>query len=301
MTLNIPYTTTNVRTLLAKGHLGLDAEHAARERTLMGKLRAGSAGCIGMDGKVYGECHRIAHARLMGIDKPVEANRKIMFQGGEGNEDLWEKVLVKGYDGQILRKQEVQRTGAWGTVLGSPDLVLADAQGAWQTILELKLVCSTNSAIYKELEGTPDSKHLVQAATYMWLTGVPCVLCYTNRSDFAIEFKRKKYGVTKIEPFYRLMYLTFRDDVLFYRDEFASTEVVTQITGAGIEAFYGMVRGMAATNLLGPRPTNDHVNGQPGGWDRCDSRYCAFAGACESFSDDYYSWLATVRADAEGT
>lgn len=184
-------------------------------------------------------------------------------------------------------------------VLGSPDLVLADESG-WRVVLELKLVSALNSAVQRELEGEPDSKHLVQSATYMWLTGCTAVLCYTNRTDFALQFQAKKYGVKKIEPYYRLYYLSFKNDTLWYRDEYSAAEVQTCVTSQGIEAYYTMVS-KAATDGLGDRPTNDHVNGAPAAWDRCDSRYCTFADACDRYERSYPTWLdAATRAANEG-
>ncbi len=214
-----------------------------------------------------------------------------MFQAGEANEDLWQQVLVPSWQGQVLRGQEARKQGSFGAVLGSPDIVLADADGTWRTVLELKLVSATNSAIRRELEGDPDSKHLVQSAAYMWLTGLPCILCYTNRTDFNVEFQRKKYGVAKVEPFYRLFYLTFKDDRLWYRDEFKSDEQVTTVTASGVRNYYQLLADMAAEFRLGDRPSSDHVNGDPAAWSKCDPRYCAYSSTCDTYERDYRTWV----------
>lgn len=296
MSLEIPYSDLNLRSLLADGHQKLQAERATRAETTRGLLRAGSAGCVG-EGGVYGECHRVAHLRWLGVEKPVEPTRSLMFQAGEGNEDLWERVLVPSWQGQVLRGQEVKKQGSWGTVMGSPDIVLANPEGVWRVVLELKLICATNSAIRRELEGEPDSKHLVQSATYMWLTGLPCVLCYTNRSDFAVEFQRKKYGgLAKVGPYYRLFYLSFKGDQLFYRDEWNSTEVPTHVTGAGVQAYYQRLAQMAEEQQLYDRPSSDHVNGAAASWNKCDPRYCVFSDTCDRYERDYLTWVHAARA-----
>ncbi len=293
--MEIPYAEVNIRQLLEKGHALLRSEHKAKENVQRGVLRAGNSGCI-TDGTVYGECHRISHARALGHDKPVSFDREIMFQGGEANEDQWNRVTVPAWPGLVVRHAEVRKQGSWGTVMGHPDIILADAYANWKVLLELKQVMAANSAIYRCLEGEPDSKHLIQSATYMWMTGVPTILCYTSRSDFALEFKRKQYGgQTKIQPFYRMFYLTIKGDTLWYRDEFEQTEVKTNVTISGIVAYYQLVHDMAHDFSLRDRPSNDSVTGRAAAWDRCDRRYCAFADACNESENNYQRWIDTVK------
>lgn len=294
--MDIPYTTVNIRSLLTAGHKALRDQRAEQEQANKGMLRGGSAGCIAGE-NIYGECHRIAHLRAIGIDKPVPASREIMFAGGEGNEDLWEQVLVPSWRGKVLRKTSLQQQGSWGVVKGSPDIVLADADDNWKVLLELKLISAKNSALYRELEGNPDGKHLIQAATYMWMSGTPAVLCYTSRTDFSLEFDRKKYGVAKIEPFYRMYYLSLRDDVLHWRDEYAAEEHATLITVSGIKAYYQAVHDMAYTYQLGERPTAGGVDGSPPPYNRCDARYCAFSSACDWYEGNYPAWLNAVKEE----
>ena len=217
-----------------------------------------------------------------------------MFEAGEGNEDLWENVLIEGWKGDVLRGQQLQKQGSWGTIVGSPDIVLSREEN-WDTILELKLLSATNSSISRLVEGKPDSKHLVQAATYMWMAEVPVILCYTNRADFAVEFKRKALGINKVEPQYRLFYLSFKDGQLRYRDEFDEHNVPTMVTVDGIKAYYQRLYDMRANFLLYDRPTNYSVTGEPGHWDRCDARYCPFADACNRYEHDYHTWVDAVR------
>lgn len=293
--MDVNYSPVNIRRLLRVGREVLNAKRSEREHELAGFLRAGSAGCLS-EGRSYGECHRLAHARLVGIEKPVSDDREIMFAAGEGNEDLWEQVLVPSWQGQVLRGQRASRTDNGITVIGSPDIVLANGRGDWDTILELKLVSSTNSAIAKHVHGKPDSKHLVQAATYMWMTGLPVILCYTSRTDFAVEFMRKKLGINKMLPFYRMFYLRFRAGKLYYRDEFETNEVlVPHVTADGIAAFFDQVKGMGELRTLHDRPSNDHVDGSPSHWERCDARYCALAETCDRYEHDYTTWLAEAR------
>lgn len=202
---------------------------------------------------------------------------------------------MPSWSGQLLRRQHVTRDIDCGTVLGSPDIVLADRAGVWDTILELKLVSSVNSAVSKHLQGEPDSKNLIQSATYMWLTGKPVILCYTSRTYFALEFQRKKYGLARIEPFYRMYYLSFKDGVLFYRDEFEVKDVRTVITADGIERYYEQVARMGREKKLFDRPANrDVVQYELLPWSMCDKKYCPYAEACDRYEHDYNTWMLEV-------
>jgi hypothetical protein len=289
---NTGYTYINIRKLLVKGQAKLDTKHAEKERRLRGVYRAGSAGCIGDDGEVYGECHRVAHARALGHDKPVSDDRKIMFAGGETNEDTWERLLKGAWpEKNVIRGLEISRDEEWGKIVGSPDIVLASDDNGPEVVLELKQVSALNSACQRELEGNPDPKHLVQAATYMWLMQLPGVLCYTNRSDHAVQFMAKKYGTKKVLPFYRMFYLTIRDGRLYYRDEHKAEEVKTLVTVEGIQLYYKMLSRVVDEGL-GPRPSSKHVNGAPAGYDRC--AYCDFQETCDQYEHRYDAWVDAV-------
>lgn len=294
--LTTPATAVDLREVLKRGHEEQDKAEVIRRADDKGLLRAGSAGCVTSFGTI-GECHRLAHLRLVDVEKPVPPDRRLMFSAGQGNEDLWEQVCVPGWTGKVLRSQEVRRRFPWGTIKGSPDVVLARQDGSWDTVLELKLVSALNSAIYRELEGKPDGKHLVQAATYMWLCGVPVVLCYTSRTDFALQFQAKKYGKTKLTPFYRLFYLSFDKGRLYYRDEQdLGAPKPTLVTVAGIRKFYEDV---VTGEPLGARPSTVDALGEDYKYNRCDPKYCWAAPACDQWERSYPEWRAEAQRLAE--
>src|ERR1700677_12906 len=115
----------DIRELLERGQAKQNADHAEKEKTKLGILRGGSAGCIGTDDRVYGECHRIALSRLMGVDKEVEPNRQIMFSAGRTAEDTWAQLLTDA-GVTFRREEEIQITwpvpGNRGRVVtGRPD------------------------------------------------------------------------------------------------------------------------------------------------------------------------------------
>jgi hypothetical protein len=220
-----------------------------------------------------------------------------MFAAGEGNEALGQEVLVEGWSGTVLRGIEFEKDGVHGTT----DLVLASHAEAPQLVIELKLVSSVNSAIQRQVAGTPDLKHLIQSAVYMWLSGLPAVLCYTSRTDFAIQFQAKKLGIKKIEPFYRMFYLSFKDGVLWYRDEHEMSDVKTTVTLAGIKNYYMLLQTMGPAHNLFDRPVADDSDDRKGieGYDRCN--YCALQPACDRWEHDYVTWLDAVANICRGT
>lgn len=289
----------DIRKLIEKGQDAQDAEHAAKEVKKRGNLRGGSSGIVAADGKIYGECHRIAMARMLGQDKKPDSNRSIMFNAGNGSEDIWaEKLTAAG----VIFKREEEIPIVWkvpGTkkvVTGRPDFIVSDSADPFVPTygLELKGVFSHSTAVGVELEGRPNSKNLVQAAFYsMALGDLPYVLCYTSASVIDLQYwaVKKFGGIKKLPPFYRFYYLEWRDGTLWYRDERATEAVPTAITHQGLTDYFTLITEMEATKVLGPRPTSDHVNGEPAKYKTCD--YCDRKAACSKYDDDqdFDSWL----------
>ncbi len=289
--LSIPYSDIDIRGVLNRGHDALDARHAIKEARQREWLRAGSAGCI-IDGEIFGECHRIAHLRQIGIDKKHSQSRKLMFQAGEGNEDLWANVTVEGWAGETVRHLEIFKQGSWGTIMGHPDIILADTQGVHRVLLELKLISANFSAVRKAFDFQPDTKNLIQTATYAWMTGLPAVLCYTNRTDFSLQFDKKRCGgLDKIEPCYVLFYLKFENGKLYYNHE-GGPSYETGITIKGIKEYYQMVHDIAFDYQLRARPAFD-------GFDKCDKKYCHLSRVCERWDRSYVEWKNEARGACE--
>jgi hypothetical protein len=301
----------DIRGILEKGQSKQNEDHAALERTKSGILRGGSAGCIGTDGRVYGECHRVSLARLLGVDKEVDAERHIMFDAGRTAEDSWaDKLTSAGVT--FRREEEIQIT--WPVpghdnrvVTGRPDIVI----GKWlahdkigrlpgmfkpEFGLELKGVYSAGTAVRVECEGVPDPKHLAQAAFYSMALGIEYALCYTNPSVWDVPFWAKEIraaGTKKIQPFYRLFYMRWNaDDVLEYRDEHKKHWVATKYAKVGIQLYYQKILGMEHHRELGERPTGGCADGSPSPFSKCN--YCPFSKQCDIYDidKDFDGWLA---------
>ena len=309
----------DVRSLLEKGQAAQNAAHAELEKTKLGILRGGSAGCIGTDGESYGECPRVALLRLKGIDKEVAMERHIMFDAGRTAEDSWAaKLTAAGVT--FRREEEIQITwpvtGYPGRVVtGRPDIVVGevatedsaefDERGELVSLykeftpkfgLELKGIYSAGSAVRVECEGIPDPKHLAQAGFYSMALGIDYAICYTNPSVWDIPYWAKKLvptGVKKLQPFYRMFYLRWSEatGVLEYRDEKAKHWVTTVYTKNGIAAYYAQVLDMENGEALVNRPEGGYATGEALPYSRC--RYCAFSSACDMYDvdKDKVGWL----------
>lgn len=287
-----------LRELLEAGQAAQDKEHAEAEVLKRGNLRGGSTGVIGSDGKIYGECHRVALARMLGADKEHEANRAIMFDAGNRNEDSWAMKLISA--GADIRREEeipVVMEISGKKVTGRPDIVVGatvDGNFAPEFGIELKGIYSASSALRVEIEGVPDGKHLAQAAFYSMALDVPYVLAYTNPSVIDVPFWAKKLtSLRKIQPFYRLFELRWTDDTLEYKDEMKTEWITTKYTKQGIKDYFALVAEMEANRDLGPRPTGGYADGTPLPWDRC--QYCPLQKTCDKHESDYTEWLKDLK------
>ena len=311
----------NVRELLESGQRSQNEAHAEKEKAKLGILRGGSAGCIGTDGKVYGECHRVSLARLLGVDKEVDYNRHIMFDAGRTAEDSWaEKLRAAG--ATFRREEEIQITwevphsasdsAAGGRVVtGRPDIVIGTEEWVGSAKepsgcsftpkfgLELKGIYSAGTAVRVQCEGGPDPKHLAQAGFYSMALNIPYAIFYTNPSVWDVPFWAKEARKTtkKLEPFYKIFYMRWDvSGLLQYRDESLDTWVDTVYTHEGIASYYKMVLELEATKQLAKRPAGGMADGSDMPFDKC--YYCPFSAACDMYDVDrnFDGWLENCKA-----
>jgi hypothetical protein len=282
-----------IRDLLIKGQSAQDAAKKAEDALKVGVLRGGTAGCVTADGKILGNCHRVALARVIGIDKSIEFERHIMFDAGNAAEDSWAaKLLAAGAD--IRRESEIPVTVDIGgrLITGRPDIVLGemkDEEFVPTCGIELKGVFSASTAVKVLLEDTPDVKHLTQAAFYSMSLNIPYWLCYTNPSAIDTPYWAiKKLGAPKkIQPFYKMFELKWDGDTLHYRDENQYEFVETVITKQGIMDYYKLIDELAKTESLGPRFEGGTVVGGRPPYSPCE--YCDFSEACDK-QTNFVEW-----------
>lgn len=284
--------------VLLDGHAAQDAEHADKEKTKVGTLRAGTAGAV-VDGKIFGNCHRKALARFLGIEEENDLPTKLMFAAGVGNESAWLDVLRRGWAGQIKCEEEIPVSFELDGVkiTGRPDIVLLDDDGVPQLGIELKGVFSINTAIDTHLEGHFKSENILQAGIYARQLNVPYSLAYTSRNYWKLDFvAKRKYPSVKfgtIRPFYKLFYLRWENDILEYRAEDKNEWTPSIITWKSIEDFYKLIIEMRNTKQLGPRPATTDIGGEELRWGgHCT--FCAFKDVCDKHEGSYDNWVEAI-------
>lgn len=172
-------------------------EHDELEETKVGTLRAGNTGAI-YGGNVIGKCARLTLLRYLGIRYELIADSKrLMFDAGLSNEDIWVKALEEGIKASgepyTIRTEEDTpikwQTSRGVDVTGRPDIVIGkEVDGKWTPVkgLELKLASSLWTCRDTGIMMEPKLMHLLQSAHYGWQLGIPFELWYTNRAEFAV-------------------------------------------------------------------------------------------------------------------
>ena len=285
--------------ILADGHAALDVAKAKAEKEKIGTLRAGSAGAV-IGPKIFGECHRKALARHLGVEGERDLPTKLMFAAGVTNEDSWVEVLAAGYGvGIIKRESEIPVSFSVDgvTVTGRPDIVLCDPAGVPKFGIELKGVFSVNTARDVLLLGKPKIPNLIQAAVYMRELGVPYALTYTSRCYWKLDFsERRKFPQVKygtIRPFYKVFYLRWENGGLEYRAEDQTEWTRTPVTQQSITDYYKLVIEMKSTKQLGPRPATEDFDGAEEKWGG-PCTFCDFKKSCDQYETDYDQWLTSI-------
>lgn len=278
--------------------------HNALESTKLGNLRGGSAGAL-VDGKVYGKCHRLSLARFKGISTPKNEGAQYWFDAGYANEEAWDAKLTaflqENPDYSIKSEEDCPikwHTSNGTAVTGRPDFVIFKNDTALLG-LELKVVCTINSAIDKWAKNKPATANLIQAAHYSLIMGIPYNLVYSFRSRGPAPYwavKQLKGTGTlnhknEIEPFTCEFRLGFENDLLYYIDRFGLT-TQTKITGQSIRDYYELIVDMDDKKDLYNRPVAETATGDKD-WDPCN--LCAFKDACDSHENDFDRWFDEIR------
>lgn len=241
---------------LVAGFNKKEAASRKAEAAKTGRWRGGSSGCITANGIVLGDDPRKVVLRYLGIQTKIDYDTDLMLQAGLKSEDSFTELLDQaGVNYKCEEDVPMIRSLPNGdTVTGRPDVVIFD--GDTPTLgIELKLVCSDNSAMNKALFGreTIDTKHLVQSCHYAGHFGIPWSLVYTSRVIYPVPFYARrneekffaypehrairrdaKGEAFQMKPFQSLYDITIADD----GDTFLLNGEPTLVTKSGIDRFY---------------------------------------------------------------
>jgi hypothetical protein len=324
--MKIPPSKFSAKDLYLKGRQLEISEHEAQEVHKKHTLRGGSSGCISKSGDVYGTCHRKAWARFSGLQSSPEDIAYTWFDAGYGNEDIWLKKMeraVADLGPQFSVKSEEECPIKWEAagvpVTGRPDIMVFEGETPVLGV-ELKVVCTVNSAINVHCKDEPKIDNLIQAAHYSMAHNCPFNLVYSFRSrsrvpgwaerykdkltlSYEKTFENSKTGrkFTKreyaIEPFIKEFKIGFEDDVIFYIKE-NGEKVITNFTASGIKKYYELVAKIGENKDLHTRVANKDLEGNILPYDPCN--YCPLQEACDNFENDYDSWMDKVKLICEG-
>jgi hypothetical protein len=315
---------TIIHDLIKAGRALKVTRRSAAEALKPAALRVGNSGILVVGENadtVYGECPRKAHLRYLGVELHADATTHEIFDEGITNEDIVKELFINGLEAvgsDLEMKQEEEIPVSWSTssgsvVTGRPDFVFLK-DSAPQFMVELKKKVSFYSVRNSTYECKPDTKHLCQAAHYSWQLGmIPCYLVYRNGTLYHLDSEVRKStiektGITraleyqgsrpsKILPHYTIFTLTWKDNVLYFQSDDMRAAVKTLITPDNIQAFYEATDGIAKHKHLGPRPTAKSVaEGGKSSYSTCN--YCELKETCDSYENDYDTWLDHVKSKA---
>lgn len=320
----------NVMDIYLTGMQVDETDKEVSEAGKVGNLRAGNTGIVDSTGSVLGKCQRKTWLRQLGIPSDSHSlDRLLMFSAGFASEDIWYDRIAKGWQGTILREEEIPVT--WETsngtkVTGRPDMVLVDNEVP-KLVLELKNVSSLWTARSVLFEEIPKFDHLAQAGHYSWQLGVPAKLCYSLYLDMPVmgwasklfpqqgdkyseycEYSEPKKGRTtgeikKVKPFLRIYDLRWSPaGQLMYRIEGSkgpSSWTISPITIEGIQKYYEDIANLGGPGQeyevkeLPPRPLTVKGNGEAENWSQCG--YCPLVEVCNSHENSPAKWIDSVR------
>lgn len=309
----------NTLKALRQGQLALYEKHHEVEAARLHTTRGGSAGAI-IDGDNYGECARKAHLRYHGVDVPLDEEIELMTRQGEGNEDIFLTELAAAGYRTMTQGDAGLQLRLFGEVdfIGSPDVCILLGDDEVPVVgLELKNISSVSKAKSVHYELKPDTKHMIQAATYAVRMGeklgldapLPYQLIYSSRSvwhmfsapknvkkaveDHPWDTKSSFGKLSTIQPFHRVYYLEWEDGMLRYWTSGMAQWQHTKLNKEALDEHVMLVaKGIEEQGHLPPPPTLLNLDGSKG-YSPCN--YCDFSEVCESHSEDYSSWMDHAR------
>ncbi len=158
----------------------------AQESSKKHTLRVGNSGCMLTDGTMIGANPWKVLARFMGYQVQPGIQSYDIFDGGFGNEAMWEKYLpmVPGVEVKADSDYPLVIPNFAGAypLTGRPDAVIF-SDGVPRMGIELKGVFGA-STVQKVFAGSPKTENLIQSAAYSLGFGLPWTLVYSNASNF---------------------------------------------------------------------------------------------------------------------
>lgn len=296
--------------LLSKGRAVQREKRSTEELAKLGTVRGGNVGAL-VDGKYYGTCHRKTHLRQQGLEYPPEPYTDLMFPAGYNNEDIIIDELLAAGCTAVAGDSFMTDLGNGLNLGTTPDIIIKSPDGS--TGIEAKLVCSIHTALGVGFKLQPKEDHLLQAALYSHLTGLPYKLYYASRvywhtlsvssKDHSllvgrddVEWSEKTGKAKRIVPFEREYSVEWTDKGLRYQcTSNPAPPMLLPIIPEHILDYYKASAAIANHQDLGPRPAAKSLQGDFTGW-KCMKDYCPFSESCANYDKhkDYAQWRSDV-------
>ncbi len=266
-----------------------NAAKTAHESSKLHTLRVGNSGCLLADGHMIGSNPWKVLARFMGYQVTPNAQSFDIFDGGFGNEVMWERYLGQVPGIQVKADTEyplvLPNFAGKYPLTGRPDAVIF-SDGVPKMGIELKGIFGA-STVQKVFSGTPKTDNLIQAATYSAGFGLPWTLAYSNSSNFKTYKGPGAPGKTEFQLFWVDGKLNF-----LWRDVPVETAVDVQ----GIREYYeAIVEAFETKDHSWFRRAPIDFMGEPEDWD--NDAYCEFG----LMVDNRLSWKDWVHDAAAAT
>jgi hypothetical protein len=275
--------------LMTDAHEAINKTEEAKEAEKINTFRVGSSGAI-VEGEVYStQCGRLAQARFLGYQSPPTQEMRVMFNGGLTFEDFLAARFTKlGLKFHQERQQEGEI--APGIVVsGRPDFEVETETGL--VGIEVKSLASPFSVMKQRKNRFPYMKHMIQAATYMTLTGLDSWLIVIGHS-----FHVNDRGM-KIPPalmWYELKYVNGKFIITNDNNENALLPFDKQ----HIISYYREQQDGIKSKQLMARPKEYELNVDT--YNRCN--YCPMKSACNEYDKGligFEQWLSRVVVSKE--
>lgn len=250
-----------------------------------------------------GTCHRIALARLVGLQEPIGITTRAIFDSGEANEYVWSRALQAEGNYQVWHdagipdefKIKWHTEGNLGT--GTPDILLG-VNNTPVIGIELKVVESIQSATSLLTSKKPKVDNLLQAAHYSMRLGIPFILVYTfNGTGDWPYWAIKKFNIprgSKVPPFKMQFLVEWTEAGLTWRGDSGEVHALP-IQQSSIEDYYKLLLEMKDQKDLYLRYPSIEADGSSMPFDKCS--YCSVSDACSEYETkgDYDLWIDRVR------
>lgn len=273
------------REMLLKGNDQENSDRSLKASETSGVLRGAMAGAI-VKGEVWAsKCGRLDQARLLGVERTVTFDERVMFSAGFGHELFLEgklKLSCSEFVREVPVKATLKLNGRDVEWHGTPDFQIK-VDGEWIGVEAKSLV--SNFSVSKQIDNdSPFRRHILQSAHYMTVLG---------RKEWLIVIGHYFYaqvGKVKMDPSVRLYELRIEDGLFVCYSEDGKT-IETGFGPENVMAYLEEIAKNTDEKKLMPIPKWFEFGGARG-YDECG--YCPAQNICSAYDSgkiDFASWL----------